>query len=213
MSLENRWYRLVASQLAHPRGVLGKVTANRLNEGNRPMVASAIEAAGLGPGQVAADVGFGGGVGLPLLLSAVGPTGRVHGYEISRSMIASARRAYATDVSAGRLLVEQGELADLPVPDGTFDAVITANTVYFVDDLGQAFVELHRVLRSGGRLVVAIADPAAMEAMPFVEHGFRVRPVAELLRLMQAAGFVSAQDRQLQLGGPLRQLLIASRPD
>ena len=212
MAIADRWNALVARQLGHPRGFLGRVAARKLNEGNRAIVAAAVSAAGLRPGDSAADVGFGGGVGLPMLLDAAGPDGTVHGYDISDTAVALARRDLKDQLGSGRLVVARGALASMPVDDASLDAVITVNTVYFVEDLPPALAEQHRVLRPGGRLVTAVADPDQMRDMAFVAHGFIVRPVPELIEALQDAGFTSVDHRVLNLdGGAIRHLLIATR--
>ena len=49
----------------------------------------AVTALELGPGGVAADLGFGGGLGLELLLERVGTKGRVLGVDISPTMVSA----------------------------------------------------------------------------------------------------------------------------
>ncbi|MBF6171762.1 class I SAM-dependent methyltransferase [Nocardia blacklockiae] len=179
----------LAGQLGNPHGLLGKGVAAMLNRGNRALIAGAVEAAEVGPGAAAADIGFGGGIGLSLLLDRVGADGTVHGVEISPDMLARAKSRYAADVGAGRLRVLEGSLTDLPLADAGVDAAITVNTVYFVTELDRACAELARVLRPGGRLVIGIGDPDAMARMPFTAYGFRLRPVPELIDALERAGF------------------------
>jgi Methyltransferase domain len=103
-----------------------------LNRGNRPAVAAAVDATGVVPGGTAADIGFGGGVGLAILLKRVGRDGVVHGVEIADDMLARARSRFAGDVETGRLRLARGSLTALPLDDASLDAAITVNTVYFV---------------------------------------------------------------------------------
>jgi ubiquinone/menaquinone biosynthesis C-methylase UbiE len=51
-----------------------------------------------------------------------------------------------------------------------------------------AFNEVGRVLRPGGRLVVAVGDPEEMTRMAVTAYGFRLRPVEDLVGAMTAAG-------------------------
>lgn len=51
-------------------------------------------------------------------------------------------------------LVRPGE--GLPVPDGSFDTVVTINTLEHIYDLQGTLHELVRVLRPGGRLILAV---------------------------------------------------------
>ena len=135
MTGRDRALKALARQLGHPRGLFGRLVAWGLNRGNRDVVAEAVDASGAGAGHIAADLGFGGGVGLGLLLNATSPNGQVHGLDISEEMIAGARRRYRGMVRSGRLVLHRVSGSLLPLPDSSLDALITVNTVYFVAEL------------------------------------------------------------------------------
>jgi arsenite methyltransferase len=183
-----RLFAEAARQLGHPQGLAGRLVGAALNRGNARSVKAAVDATEVGAGASVADVGFGGGVGLSLLLDRVGPSGTVHGVEISQEMLARARRRYAAAVSAGRLILHAGSLGQLPLPDASLDGLVTTNTVYFVDDIGEAFTEMARVLAPSGRAVIGIADPEAMAKMPFAPYGFRLREIGDLVDGARTAG-------------------------
>lgn len=200
----------LARQLGHPSGLRGRVVGAMLNRGNAAAVRGAVEAVGLRAGESAADIGFGGGFGLSLLLG--GPCREVHGVDISATMLSRALRRYRSDVGAGRLWLRAGSLTSLPLPDNSIDAAITVNTVYFVDDLPKAAAELARVLAPGGRAVIGIGDPTAMAAMPVTRHGFRIRPIAELEDAVAGAGLaVTGHTRVGDGDGAFHLLLIGWR--
>ena len=67
-----------------------------LNRANRAIVAAAVDALAPAQGQVVADIGFGGGLGLAMLLDRVGSTGGVHGVDISRVMLDRAHAGTGT---------------------------------------------------------------------------------------------------------------------
>jgi len=183
-----------------------------LNRSNRRNVSEAVSALGLSGGQTALDAGFGGGVGLGLLLAQVGSTGTVHGVDISATMIRRASRVYRRERSAGQLQLHVGSLAALPLEDRSTDGVITINTIYFVADLDVVLVELARVLRPDGRAVVGIAHSEMMARMPLAQHGFRVRPVAEVVEALGRAGLQVDQDLRVGDGADAYHLLVAGRP-
>jgi arsenite methyltransferase len=82
----------VAKQLGHPSGMRGRLVGMALNRGNRRFVHAAVQALQPGEASELVDVGFGGGVGLKFLLDGVGPSGRVHGVEVSETMLSQATR-------------------------------------------------------------------------------------------------------------------------
>jgi arsenite methyltransferase len=180
-----------------------------LNRANRATVKAAIEALAPWPGEVGADIGFGGGLGLALLLDRVGPAGRVHGWDISRSMLDRARRQHRRALAEGRLELHQASMSDLPSAGVSIDAAMTVNTIYFVAD--DAFGGLARMLSGNGRLVIGLGDPAAMAREPVTAHGFRVRPLAEVVALLDAAGLSLLDDRRVGSGPDAFHLLV-TRP-
>lgn len=202
----------LARQLRRPTGIRGVITGRRLNRFNQDSVLAAVAATQLEPGQTAADIGFGGGVGLPPLLERVGAHGHVYGIDLSQTMLRMARRRFKGDVANGRLTLERGDLGDLPLPDDSLDTLITVNTVYFLTDLDRATAELARVLRPGGRAVVGVGDPDAMASMPVVAHGFTVRPIDELTHSLVASGFATPRDVRVGDGEGAFHLLVADLP-
>lgn len=128
----------------------GRALGRLLNHGNRELIAAAVEEMSVHPGAVVAELGFGGGRGLELLLARVGPRGRLHGVEISAAMLASAQRKHHRAVSSGRLVLHEVDLQDLPLPEDSLDGAMTLNTIYFVRDLGAALtLQDHRHVGSG----------------------------------------------------------------
>ncbi|MCU1640074.1 MAG: S-adenosyl-L-methionine-dependent methyltransferase [Nocardia sp.] len=200
----------VAGQLGNPHGLLGKGTAVMLNRVNRFLIDEAVQAAAARVGETVADIGFGGGVGISLLLEQVGPTGNVVGIEISPDMLTRARSGFSTQIAAGRLRVEEGSLTALPLDDASLDAAITVNTIYFVPELDQICAEFARVLRPQGKVVIGIGDPAGMARMPFTQYGFRIRPVADVIAALEAAGLV-VEDRLID-HKPIPGHLLIARP-
>ncbi|HEX2285856.1 MAG TPA: methyltransferase domain-containing protein [Mycobacterium sp.] len=187
--LRERLLSTVAGQLGRPHGLLGPLVARALNRGNARAITAAVDAADVPAGGVVADIGFGGGLGLKLLLDRVGDSGTVYGIEVADDMLRRASSRFGHDVQSGRLRLEHGSLTKLPLDDASLDAVITLNTVYFVSDLDPACAELARVVRPGGRAVVGIGDPEAMKRAPVTEYGFTLRPVAEIAAALTNSGF------------------------
>ncbi|GAA5095500.1 class I SAM-dependent methyltransferase [Nocardia iowensis] len=209
MNLRARVLSTLAGQLGNPHGVLGKGVAFILNRGNKRAIAAAVDAAAIAEGQTVADLGFGGGAGLSLLLDQVGADGTVHGIEISPDMLARASAGHPSEIAAGRLRLGEGSLTALPLADNSLDAAITVNTLYFVPELDAVCAELTRVVRPGGRLVIGIGDPDAMAKLPFTAYGFTLRPVADVIAALEKSG-CAVTHRQLPNPPIPHHLLIAT---
>jgi ubiquinone/menaquinone biosynthesis C-methylase UbiE len=177
---------LMARQLRKPSGWFGRrVMASLLNEGNRDLLDSALDAAEATPGATVVDVGFGGGYTLERLAPLVRPE-RVAGVEISESMI-SALRARTGDAFDLHL----ADAAALPFPDASFDRVLSVNTIYFWPDPARVLAEMSRVLRPGGRLVLGYRSKAFLRMNPLSWFGFRLHNDARVTRLLEDAGFAA----------------------
>lgn len=77
-----------------------------------------------------------------------------------------------------RITVAQMSAEDLQFPDVTFDVVTAIEVLEHVGDLDRTLVEIHRVLKPGGRLLVTSPN----RYFPFETHGFlvggrRLRPI------------------------------------
>jgi arsenite methyltransferase len=206
-SLRERLLSTVAGQLGRPHGILSPFIARALNRGNEKAIAAAVDAAEVERGGVAADIGFGGGVGLQLLLDRVGDDGVVHGIEIADDMLRRAKSKFGRD---GRLRLARGSLTEVPLDDGSVDALITVNTVYFISELDAACHELARVLRAGGRAVIGIGDPEVMAKLPFTKHGFTIRPVGEIAAALDNSG-LQVEQRRIDDKPIPRYLLVGTR--
>jgi demethylmenaquinone methyltransferase/2-methoxy-6-polyprenyl-1,4-benzoquinol methylase len=112
---------------------------------------TAAQALRLQQGESVIDIGTGTGLTLPYLAAGVGPTGRVVGLDRSATMLDGAKdRAPSPPVE----LVE-GDAMKLPFADATFDAAISTYGMTAVEDVDPAIDEMIRVVRPGGRLVIA----------------------------------------------------------
>ena len=148
----------------YPTGRLGLETLNYENQILQAMpdgVASSYCGVGnpftLGPiceGEAVLDVGCGTGVDTIVAANKVGPTGIVTGIDLVPKMLAQARaNARMMDLKNVNFLEASAE--KLPFPDINFDVVISNGVFNLVIDKPKALAEAFRVLRPGGRLMIA----------------------------------------------------------
>jgi len=143
------------------------------------------------PGERLLEVGFGPGVDLSRLRDAVGERGSVAGLDASTEMVRQAGRRFAQ----GQVDIRTGSAEALPWADASFDAALSINSIAFWPDPGAGLMELCRVLRPGGRIVVAM-QPMWRGASEADSRGW-----SEQLALM--AGSAGFADLQTGIGEPL----------
>lgn len=105
-------------------------------------------------GEAVLDIGCGGGLDTMVAASMVGPKGRVVGIDMSPEMIERAKKnlgeAFLENVS-----VHEASADHLPFPDDSFDVVISNGVINLVPDKTKAMTDVFRVLKPGGRLMIA----------------------------------------------------------
>lgn len=110
------------------------------------------EIASIAQGQRVLDVACGTGALALAAAKRVGANGSVVGLDLNEEMLAVARRKHA------RVDWKNGRAESLPFENASFDRVVSQFGFMFFDDHLAALREMLRVLRPGGRLVVAVCD-------------------------------------------------------
>ena len=105
-------------------------------------------------GEVVLDLGCGAGMDSILAADRVGPTGRVIGVDMTGPMVEKAR-ANASAIGIENAEFHRGEADRLPVVDGSVDVVISNGVFNLCPDKPRVLAEVFRVLRPGGRLLMA----------------------------------------------------------
>jgi len=105
-------------------------------------------------GETVLDVGSGGGFDSFIAGQAVGPGGKVIGVDMTEAMLDKARGT-AKQMGQEQVEFRQGFVEDMPVPDGSIDVVISNGVINLCPDKYEAFEEVFRTLKPGGRLYLA----------------------------------------------------------
>ena len=119
--------------------------------------------ASLEEGETVLDLGSGAGFDCFLASQRVGPSGRVIGVDMTHEMLEKAREN-ANKGGYSNVEFRLGEIEHLPVADNSVDLVISNCVINLSTDKPQVFREIFRVLRPGGRIM--IADIVLTEPLP-----------------------------------------------
>jgi arsenite methyltransferase len=144
--------RAFAEALGYPPELLDSLPASAVDAFTG--VATPVMRADLQPGETVLDLGCGGGLDLALAARAVGPTGRAIGVDMAEPMVERAMatiRALGLDWAEARV----GYAEALPVPDASIACVVANGILNLSPDKSAVLAEVARVLRPGGRCVLA----------------------------------------------------------
>ncbi|MEQ9318315.1 MAG: methyltransferase domain-containing protein [Polyangiaceae bacterium] len=106
------------------------------------------------PGATVLDVGCGAGTDLLLAARRVGPSGTAIGVDMTAEMLSRTRSSSAS-LGLHHVELRHGDAESLPVGDGSVDVVISNGVLNLTTDKPKAFGEIRRVLKPGGRLLLA----------------------------------------------------------
>jgi len=106
---------------------------------------------GLRSGEVVLDVGTGPGILIPYVLRAVGPSGRIVAFDLARAMTMEALKKCRLPSA----VVLQADVHAIPCRSAVFDRVLCFAAFPHFDNPSQALAEMTRVLKGGGRLIIA----------------------------------------------------------
>jgi len=112
---------------------------------------------------------------LALLISKLNPE-QITGIDISEKMLAIAKRKVIQKGMQSIIVFEEGDAADLPYKNETFDAITVAFGIRNFEDIEKGLSEMKRVLKTGG--IMMILEFSHPESFPMKElYGFYSRRI------------------------------------
>jgi ubiquinone/menaquinone biosynthesis C-methylase UbiE len=167
----------------------------------RPWASYLIELANPQPGERVLDIACGTGIVARNVVSLVGSKGIVMGLDANPDMIGMARAMAERE----HLSIDwhTGSAEQLPFADENFDLILCQFGLMFFTDRHAALKQMHRVLKTGGRVILSVWQ--AIDRHPFyqtihevtqrhlgkssVQAVFSLGDVDELRKLLTDSGF------------------------
>ena len=184
-------------QCRRPVGELGRHVAEKMNHHHAQLWAWCLGYLGVVPDAHILDIGCGSGRVVDILTQKAS-SGKVFGIDYSADMVDVSRQANADRVASGQVSIVEGNVAELPFEDESFDTVTAFETIYFWPDPANDLKEVRRVLRPGGQLLIG---NEMYDAPAFRERNERCTKLLNMLLwtpdqlsdLVTEAGFSIAQ--------------------
>ncbi len=159
----------------------------------RALRQASIALAELVPGEYVLEIGCGTGDLALAAIAQVGTSGRVVGIDASPEMIAVAQAKANTSAIAAEFFVQPVE--HMAFADHSFDVVLSSLMMHHLPDTlkQQALMEVRRVLKPGGRLIIVdIRRPTSLAGRMLnimLLHGAMKAGVQDLGHMLTQAGF------------------------
>jgi ubiquinone/menaquinone biosynthesis C-methylase UbiE len=196
----------IAKQSRCPTGLLGWLIGCIMEAETGAENDAVLERLDLMPTDRVLEVGFGPGRALERVAGMV-TAGSVAGVEVSEEMLGMAARRCERFIRGGRVELRLGTAEKLPFESAFFDKVYSVHTLYFWERPAEVVVELRRVLKSNGLLVLCFRPSGDAGTEDFPSTVYRFYTDVEVTRLLREGGF---DEIAVNESGTSRRLLIAT---
>ncbi|HLG40020.1 MAG TPA: methyltransferase domain-containing protein [Chitinophagaceae bacterium] len=110
--------------------------------------------AGLKAGETVLDLGSGSGMDVFTAALRVGDKGKIHGVDMTDEQLDKAEQL-RKEFNFENVSFHKSYIEKLPFQDSAFDVVVSNGVINLCADKGKVFKEVSRVLKPGGRMVIA----------------------------------------------------------
>jgi ubiquinone/menaquinone biosynthesis C-methylase UbiE len=183
--------KYIARQAGRPSGLVGRALGAIMAVETRALNDEVLRQLAIAPGERILEIGFGHGRTLERAALAH-PDARFAGADHAVDMVAALNRRARRLIDAGRLEVRAADSATLPWPDGTFDGAYAVHTVYFWMRPERDLAEIRRVLRPGGRLLLAFRERTPEVEAAFPAETYTYRSAAEVVSIARSVGLAGS---------------------
>ena len=174
-------------QFGQPTGWLGWLVGHLMAAKSAPMNRLAVELLEVKPEDRILEIGFGPGTAVALLAERA-QRGFVAGVDRSEVMVRQTTKRNRKTIQMGRVEVRQGSASSLPFGDNSFDKVLAVNSFHHWTAPEHDLLEVRRVMRDGGTLVLALRMALPNPKM-VAAPGLTAEQVGQAKSFVEQAGF------------------------
>ena len=151
----NQQPAVLQNQFSQPHGILGRIVGWIMARGNARLNHFAVRTLDVKAEDEVLEVGFGPGHAIGLLVDH-SSAAFIAGADPSTEMVAEACARNQAAIDVGRVALLQGTADELPFNAARFTRVLAVSNFLIWDSPEAGLVEIRRVLRPGGRLVICL---------------------------------------------------------
>ena len=179
------------NQTRKPEGTLGKLMLSSMNSGHAKMADWGFShLPQLTPDRIV-ELGCGAGRNAGELLKRY-PKAHVTAIDYSALSVEKAREYNREGITAGRCIIQQGDVSELQLPPESFDLATAFETVYFWPGIENCFAQVAKVLKPGAYFLICNESDgldATGKKFEKIIDGMKVYKAEELEAALRKAGF------------------------
>lgn len=168
------------------------------------------------PGDRVLDLGSGAGNDVFVVRSIVGEKGSVTGLDFTNAMLAKALKNNEK-MGFSNVNFVKGDIENIPLPDNSYDVVISNCVLNLVPDKQKAFSEIKRVLKPGGHFCVSdivlkgeLPDDMRNAAALYAGCVSGALQKNDYLNIVEAAGYSNVEVKSERLNNVPNEYLLES---
>jgi ubiquinone/menaquinone biosynthesis C-methylase UbiE len=178
-----------SEQARKPSGLFGRLVMSRVFDlGNVVLNDFMKELLSLEENDQVLEIGSGTGKLINEMAQLV-DNGFIEGVDLSNTMVAVAQKRNRKHISTGKLNIRQGDFEKIAYRDNSFNKICSANTIYFWSAPDKFIKKIFRILKPGGKLVLAFEDKNQLEKRSLSTDVFHFYSQDEIQTLLQRNGF------------------------
>jgi len=181
--------KFLAQQLGNPSWGIGQfVLAPLWNKRNVALNDAALQQLELSPQDRILEIGFGGGYLLDKIVDTV-TDGYIAGIDCSSAMVDVCRKRFRRKSLGNTVVLQKATAEQIPFPSSHFTKICSVNSIFYWNDVHQAFTEIRRTLDKRGKFVLCFTVKKDLENRKFAKQGLRLFDIEEIKQLLTESGF------------------------
>jgi ubiquinone/menaquinone biosynthesis C-methylase UbiE len=178
-----------SEQARKPSGLFGRwVMCKIFDYGNAVLNDFMKELLSLKENDHVLEIGFGTGKLISEMAKQVNK-GLIEGIDFSDVMVAIAEKKNKKYIAEGKVIIRQGDFEKIFYNENCFDKICSSNTVYFWPHPDTCIKKIFRILKPGGKLILAFEDIKQLEGRALNTDVFHFYHQDEIIKLLSHNGF------------------------
>lgn len=178
------------TKFSKPTGKLGKILAKGFAFGHKDFYKNTASVAELTESDELLEIGFGAGMFINKYAKHIK---HIAGLDISPDMVELAKEINSKLFYEKKLELIEGNILSLPWSDNTFSVIISIESFFFWENVEKALLEIYRVLKPGGRIVIEMAfnlEDGQDHTKNIKKIGFQLYDEKNIRNLLEESGFI-----------------------